>query len=450
MEFKIEKVYAEFLQAGQRVSTDTRKISNGSLFFALRGDNFNGNDYAFDALNKGAAFSIVDDKKLKSDSRLIFVENVLETLQQLSNFHRRQLKIKVIALTGSNGKTTTKELINAVLSQKFKTHATQGNLNNHIGVPLTLLSLTSAHEFAVVEMGANHQREIELLCKIAEPDFGLITNIGKAHLEGFGGFEGVKKGKGELYDYLKKNNRKIFLNADDAILTELNGNYKNIITYGSKENYDCTGNIFNSSNQQINKSSTFLNISWHSKNDAEKNFISSQLTGSYNFGNILSAVSVGNYFGVEKERIKKGIESYAPSNQRSQVVEKNSNTFILDYYNANPSSMEAALLNFEKNFAGKKIAIIGDMLELGDESESEHRNIIDLIKKLNFSETVFVGKIFGQLSDHIKAKFFNTSDEAKNFIAQQHFLNTSFLIKGSRGLKMEKVIPDLIGTGEAF
>jgi UDP-N-acetylmuramoyl-tripeptide--D-alanyl-D-alanine ligase len=429
---KIENIYSRFLESGQRISTDTRKISEGSLFFALRGDNFNGNNYAEDALNKGAAFSIVDDKNLKPNERLIFVEDVLETLQQLSNFHRRQLKIKVIGLTGSNGKTTTKELINAVLSQKFNTHATQGNLNNHIGVPLTLLSLTADHEFAVVEMGANHQREIEFLCKIAEPDFGLITNIGKAHLEGFGGFEGVKKGKGELYDFLKKTNGLIFLHGDDAILTELCGDYKNVITYGSKDSFDCTGTI--------SASKQFLEISWHLKNDAEKNFISSRLTGSYNFGNILSAVCVGNYFGVEKDFIKKGIENYTPSNQRSQVVEKNSNTFILDYYNANPSSMEAALLNFEKNFSGNKIAIVGDMLELGNESLQEHRYIIDLIKKLNFSETVFVGKIFGQLSDHIHAKFFNTSDEAKNFIAQQHFVNSSFLIKGSRGLKMEKVM----------
>src|SRR6185436_17116240 len=374
MENTIEKIYSAFLKADQKISTDTRKISAGCLFFALRGENFNGNDYAQDAINKGAAYAIVDDKNLSPDNRLIFTDNVLETLQHLSNFHRKQLKIKIIALTGSNGKTTTKELINVVLNQKFKTHATQGNLNNHIGVPLTLLSLGSIHEFAVIEMGANHQREIELLCKIAGPDFGLITNIGKAHLEGFGGFDGVKKGKGELYDYLKKINGKIFIHADKYILNEMCGDYKNVITYGHKNNFDCTGIM-------ADNSSPLLKIGWYSKDDPEINFISSHLTGSYNFENILAAICIGNYFGIEKELIRKGIESYIPSNQRSQVIEKNSNTFILDYYNANPSSMEAAIINFDKNFSGKKIAIIGDMLELGNETEKEHQQVFNLISK---------------------------------------------------------------------
>ena len=440
MNNKIEKIYSKFLIADQVISTDTRKISKNCLFFALRGDNFNGNEFAMEALNKGAAYSIVDERNLKPDERLIFVDNVLETLQQLSNFHRKQLKIKVIALTGSNGKTTTKELVNAVLSQKYKTYATEGNLNNHIGVPLTLLSLRSFHEFAVVEMGANHQKEIELLCKIAEPFFGLITNIGKAHLEGFGGIEGVKKGKGELFDYLKKTNGKIFLHADDAVLKEICGDYDNIITYGGSNEYDCTGTVFNSSNQQTIKSSTFLKISSHSKNDSEESIISSNLTGNYNFENILAAVCIGNYFGVEKMQIKKGIENYIPDNQRSQVVEKKSNTFILDYYNANPSSMEAALLNFEKNYEGKKIVILGDMLELGDETEKEHLNIIQLLKKLNFENVILVGRNFSQFTNELKANFFNTSDEAKSFIRKQNYNETSVLLKGSRGLKMEKVM----------
>ncbi|HKR04864.1 MAG TPA: UDP-N-acetylmuramoyl-tripeptide--D-alanyl-D-alanine ligase [Bacteroidia bacterium] len=442
METIINKIYTEFLKADQKISTDTRKISAGCLFFALRGENFNGNDYANDAINEGASFSIVDDKNLEPNDRLIFTENVLETLQQVSNFHRKQLKIKVIALTGSNGKTTTKELINAVLSRKFKIHATQGNLNNHIGVPLTLLSLRSFHEFAVVEMGANHRHEIELLCKIAEPDFGLITNIGKAHLEGFGGLEGVKKGKGELYDFLKKTNGKIFIHADDFVLNGMIAEKeltRSLISYGKNENYDCTG--------AMEESEQFLKINWRKKNDSEINFISSHLTGSYNFENILAAVCIGNYFGVEKNMIKKGIEGYVPSNQRSQVVEKNSNTFILDYYNANPSSMEAALLNFDKAFGGKKIAVLGDMLELGNESEKEHRLIIHLTRELNFSETIFVGKNFGQFApkESLRTKenqgiFFDTSDNAKTWIQKQNFKNASLLIKGSRGLKMEKVM----------
>ncbi|MEO5571448.1 MAG: UDP-N-acetylmuramoyl-tripeptide--D-alanyl-D-alanine ligase [Bacteroidia bacterium] len=438
MESVIENIYSKFISADQTVCTDTRKISAGCLFFALRGENFNGNDFAIDSIKKGAGYAIVDDENFKPDERLIVVHDVLKTLQQLATFHRRQLKTKMIALTGSNGKTTTKELINAVLSQKFNTHATQGNLNNHIGVPLTLLSLKSSHEIAVIEMGANHQKEIELLSKIAEPDFGLITNIGKAHLEGFGGIEGVKKGKGELYDYLKKTNGKIFLHADDAILNKLCGDYASIITYGSSKNFDFTGTI--------EESKPFLQINWYSKNNSEKEIVSSNLTGNYNFENILAAVCIGKYFGVEKEGIKKGIENYVPSNQRSQVVKKNSNTFILDYYNANPSSMEAALLNFEKNYSEKKIAILGDMLELGDESEREHLNIIELLKKLNVEEIILVGKNFNQFSNKLNPRkgsnlhFLNNSDEANTFIQKQNFLNASILIKGSRGLKMEKIM----------
>jgi UDP-N-acetylmuramoyl-tripeptide--D-alanyl-D-alanine ligase len=440
MENVIEKIYSKFSDSGQAVCTDTRKISEGCLFFALRGDNFNGNEFAVAALNKGAAYAIVDDKNLKPDDRLFFVDDALETLQHLANFHRKQLKkITVVGLTGSNGKTTTKELINTVLSQKFKTYSTQGNLNNHIGVPLTILSLKSSHEFAVVEMGANHQKEIELLCKIAEPDFGLITNVGKAHLEGFGGFEGVKKGKGELYDYIKKTAGKIFLNADNLFLKEMCSDYSNIITYGANENYDYFGKIVRD-NSSGEESKQFLKISWHKKNNFEENFIASHLTGNYNFENILAAVCIGNYSGVEKHLVKKGIENYFPSNQRSQVVEKNSNTFILDYYNANPNSMEAALMNFEKNYEGRKVAIIGDMLELGNESEKEHHNIISLLKELNFSTMILVGKSFGQFHNALNGKFFDTSEEAALWIQKQNFENVSILIKGSRGLKMEKVM----------
>lgn len=432
LEQNISDIYSKYLTANQIISTDTRKILPGCLFFALRGENFNGNVFAKNAIILGAAYAIVDDKALEPNEQFIFVDNVLETLQQLANYHRKQLHIKVIAITGSNGKTTTKELVNSILSQKYKTYATQGNLNNHIGVPLTLLSLTVLHEFAIVEMGANHQKEIEVLCKIAEPDYGMITNIGKAHLEGFGGIEGVKKGKGELYDFLKKNNRFIFINEDNNVLLKMCGDYNKIIRYGTTENLDCKG--------QIENSSPFLKISWQTKNNShQKEFIQSNLTGAYNFENILSAVCIGNYFGVESYWIKKGIENYFPSNQRSQVVVKNTNTLVLDYYNANPTSMEASLLNFDANYPAKKIIIIGDMLELGNESEAEHLYIIQLIKKLSFDQIILVGKRFEQFSNQLNATFFETSVEAKHWLQKQNVKNTSVLIKGSRGLKLEIV-----------
>lgn len=431
----IENIYLRFKEAGQNICTDTRKITPGCIFFGLRGENFNGNAFAKDALTNGAAYAVVDDPSLEKNSRFIFTENVLTDLQQLATFHRRQLKTKIIALTGSNGKTTTKELINSVLSLQFKTYSTQGNLNNHIGVPVTLLALKADHEFAVVEMGANHQKEIELLCSIAQPGFGLITNVGKAHLEGFGGFEGVKKGKKELYDFLKENGGTIFLNAGNPQLTEMCGAYDKIFSYGENEKADIVGSIISSA--------SFLKISWHVKNNpAEKNNIQSNLTGNYNLENILAAISIGKFFGVENNTIQKGIENYFPSNQRSQVVEKNSNTFILDYYNANPTSMEAALLNFEKNYSGKKVAILGDMLELGDETEKEHLNIIHLLKKLNFSEIILVGECFLKFSFRLfrmKAHFFQTSEEAKAYLQKQNFSDSNFLIKGSRGVMLEKV-----------
>lgn len=440
MENLVKLLYSKFIESHQNICTDTRKISDSCIYFALRGENFNGNDFATDALNKGAAYAVVDDQKLEKHEQFIFTKDVLSTLQELAALHRNQLKTKIIALTGSNGKTTTKELMNVVLNKKFKTHATQGNLNNHIGVPLTLLSLTEDAEFAVVEMGANHQKEIEVLCNIAQPQYGLITNVGKAHLEGFGGFEGVIKGKNELYDYLKKSGGKIFINTDNAHLRKMCGNYKNIFSYGTHANADCKGVIVNES--------PFIKISWQliRHNEAKDN-IQSNLAGSYNFENILAAVCIGNYFGIENKLIKQAIENYFPSNQRSQVVVKNSNTFIMDYYNANPSSIEAALLNFEKNYpgepGGKKIAVLGDMLELGAETQKEHDIIIQLLKKLNFQEIILVGEFFLKFSGKINARFFKTSPEANEYLKEQNFKNCVFLIKGSRGLKMEKAVEGL-------
>lgn len=434
----IKNIYDKFLAADQAISTDTRKISEGCLFFALRGDNFNGNLFAKNALESGAAFAIVDDKNMEPADRLVFVDDVLIVLQQLANNHRKQLSAKFIALTGSNGKTTTKELVNAVLKQKFNTIATQGNLNNHIGVPLTLLAVKPSHQFAVIEMGANHQKEIELLCKITEPDFGLITNVGKAHLEGFGGFDGVKKGKGEMYDFLKQKNAVVFINADNKQLNEMLGDYSNTITYGTTEDVDCIGKSSDKNTIEDPATSPFLTVHWQSKQNPVDQIVRSNLTGAYNFENVLSAICIGNYFGVERELIRKGIESYFPSNQRSQVVVKDSNTFILDFYNANPTSVEAALLNFDKNYSGNKILLLGDMLELGDESDSEHLYIIRLSQKLKFSEIVFVGKNFGKHEAVSNARFFETAEKAGEWLIKQSYKDSFFLIKGSRGSKMER------------
>lgn len=428
MEKGIESLHQLFLEAKQNISTDSRNISKGCLFFALKGENFDGNSFADEALKKGAAFVIADDRALSKNEKIIVVDNVLSTLQALANYHRRNLSnTKFIALTGSNGKTTTKELILMVLSQKFKTVATKGNLNNHIGVPLTILSVKSDCEFAVIEMGANHQKEIELLCSITEPGYGLITNVGKAHLEGFGGFEGVKKGKGELYQYLQKNNGIIFINSTNKHLTDLCGSYNNVIKYGNNETDFCSVELI--------VGRAFVSVEWKTGNKVLD--INSNITGDYNFENIMTAICVGSYFGVADEKIKNGIECYFPSNQRSQVIKKGSNTLVLDYYNANPTSMEAALLNFYKNYEGRKIVLLGEMLELGSESEAEHKKIISLLKSLHFSCIVLTGKNFHGMEKEISASYFENSAEAKEWIAKQKISDSSVLIKGSRGSKME-------------
>lgn len=435
MNLSIENIYSRFIAQKKNVCTDTRKISEGCIFFALRGENFNGNDFANDALSKGAAHVVVDDKRFAKSEKFIFTENVLVTLQQLAAFHRGKLKTKIIAVTGSNGKTTTKELIHSVLSQKFKTVSTQGNLNNHIGVPLTLLALTKVHEFAVIEMGANHIGEISSLCSIAQPGCGLITNVGKAHLEGFGGFEGVKRAKKELYDCLKKSGGKIFINADNPYLKELCGDYKNTCSYGNSEFANCIGKAAN----QV----PFVKISWHEKKSAHiKNIIQSNLAGDYNFENILASVCIGNYFGITPRQIRHGIENYFPASQRSQLVKNDSNTFLLDYYNANPTSMEAALINFERNFTGKKIVVLGDMLELGEETEDEHSNIIRQLKKMHFTEMILVGECFLKFSFRLfrmKARFYQTPEEALKYLISKNYENCTFLIKASRAVKLEKI-----------
>lgn len=442
----IEQLYSHFLKH-PIVCTDTREIKPGALFFALKGENFNGNKFAEQALNAGCSFAIIDEEfplekgaggvNYKNEGRFILVNDVLTTLQQLANHHRKQLTIPVIGITGSNGKTTTKELIHAVLSEKYKVLATKGNLNNHIGVPLTLLSITNEHEMAIVEMGANHQGEIEQLCSIAEPDFGIVTNIGKAHLEGFGGFEGVIKGKSELYKYIQEKRGKVFVHGDDPLLIELTVN-NDKITYGTKKLFDIVGVM----NQ--NKENEFISFSWATRYTASslKNaeIVSTHLVGEYNYYNLLCAVCVGAYFKVEDSLINKALREYIPSNNRSQLHKTEHNTLILDYYNANPSSMMLAIENFAELAQPNKMVILGDMLELGSESEKEHEAIVNLLQQKNITNAILVGPYFVNAGKSSDAKTFNNSEEALDFLKQHPVTDTTILIKGSRGIKLEKVV----------
>jgi UDP-N-acetylmuramoyl-tripeptide--D-alanyl-D-alanine ligase len=429
-----EELYNVFL-AHPAVCTDSRAIKPGSIFFALKGETFDGNTFAKQALEKGAACSVVDNPSSKEDERFLLVDDTLKALEQLAAFHRRQLKIPVLAITGSNGKTTTKELTHAVLAKKFIAYATKGNLNNHIGVPLSLLEMTEQTQIAVIEMGANHQGEISALCEIANPDFGVITNVGKAHLEGFGGFEGVKKGKGELYNHITKKNGTVFINSDNYDLLSMaeNAGVNKIISYGTKTENDCSGKIV--------EEFPSLKISWWTKDDSVENIIQTQLTGSYNLENILAAVCIGNYFGVEAEKINSAISDYVPSNNRSQLVKKGSNTIILDCYNANPSSMTAALINFSGINAKKKIVILGDMLELGNESEILHRTVLEQLDSLFPGEIILVGEEFisAARKENIKCKTFETTEEAKAFLSENKFQDSAILVKGSHALRLEKL-----------
>jgi len=408
------------------VCTDTRKIKKNDIFFALKGDNFNGNTYAEQALKSGAKYCIIDEEVFKTSSNTILVNNVLETLQELATYHRTYLNIPIIALTGSNGKTTTKELINATLSQKYKTTATVGNLNNHIGVPLTLLSMTKDTEIGIVEMGANHQKEIEFLCTIAQPDYGYITNFGKAHLEGFGGVKGVIKGKSEMYTYLIKNNKTIFINSNDPIQVKKT----------KKASVFTFGNTVLGTDISISfvEAQPFVSCLY------KGSIIQSQLIGEYNFNNIAAAITIANYFKVEDEAIKMGIENYMPTNNRSQVITKGTNKIILDAYNANPSSMRAALLNFEKQ-SGIKIAILGDMFELGKEAKTEHQTIADLALSLEIDSIIFVGENFYQSKiKSRKATKYNLFEDLVNISDISKLQNSLILIKGSRGMALERVL----------
>ncbi|MEQ8422287.1 MAG: UDP-N-acetylmuramoyl-tripeptide--D-alanyl-D-alanine ligase [Arenibacter algicola] len=419
----IEQLHQLFLEFPQ-VCTDTRKISPNCIFFALKGDNFNGNKYAAQALEKGASYAIVDEEEFAGSNNTILVKNVLTTLQNLSQFHRNYCKAIVIGLTGSNGKTTTKELITAVLSKKYKTIATNGNLNNHIGVPLTLLSITPDTEMAIVEMGANHLNEIEFLCKLAEPDFGYITNFGKAHLEGFGSEQGVIKGKSELYDFLTSHNKSVFFNADDPIQKE------KLSTVIKKFGYSQNDNEF--FNIKLLGADPFVKIA------VGDIHITTQLVGSYNFTNCCAAILIGKYFNVEMDEIKKGIENYIPQNNRSQIIDKNGHHIILDAYNANPTSMKAALENFQQLKADYKVAFLGDMFELGKTAEKEHQEICNIATNMNFDQMFLIGEnFFKTKSDCSKFKSF---DHLKETLNNKTLKNATILIKGSRGMALERIL----------
>jgi UDP-N-acetylmuramoyl-tripeptide--D-alanyl-D-alanine ligase len=425
----IEELHAFFLKH-RTISTDSRQVVPGSLFFALKGDNFDGNKYAQVALEAGAAYAVIDDPIYEGQKTLL-VNDVLQSLQLVAQLHRRKSDIPVIAITGSNGKTTTKELINAVLSSKYKVTATKGNLNNHIGVPLTLLGITNETEIAIIEMGANHQGEIAQLCKLAEPTHGLITNIGKAHLGGFGGYEGVIKAKSEMYGWLKNSASQVFLNGDNPLLVSLSVGIKSI-KYGTQAGNSCRG--------EARENSGMLSIDWFPYNKLVS--IDTNLVGSYNFENAMAAICIGDFFDVPPHFIKSAISSYSPSNSRSQALKTTRNSIILDAYNANPTSMDMAIENFRHSNAPHKMAILGDMLELGDESFAEHQEIVNLVNKYGFEKVVLVGPEFAKVAD-VRCMCFATSDEVFEWLNEQHLENYSILIKGSRGIKMEKILPAL-------
>ena len=426
---EISKLYNHYLKYPE-ISTDSRKVKPNTLFFALKGENFDGNKYAHDALNKGAALAIADDDSIENHDRLIRVHDTLKTLQELATCHRSQLMIPVIGITGSNGKTTTKELINAVLNQKYRTFATTGNLNNHIGVPLSILSIDDSHEMAVIEMGANHQGEIAALCKIAQPDFGIITNIGKAHLEGFGGYQGVIKAKTELYGYLKNTHGKVFVNADDELLAE-KSNGMNCIYYGNDSWTSAAG--------KITERFPFLAVEILVHN--EKLSIQSKMVGSYNLANMVAAACIGDHFGISAEKIGIALSAYQPKNNRSQWLETASNKIVMDAYNANPSSMLLAIENFAEAPFDNKMLILGDMRELGNESRQEHRNILQKVSELGFGEVILVGQEFKKAAG--KDTFYKIYDDVNQ--AVQGFQkskpsNKTILTKGSRGIQLEKIL----------
>ena len=423
---KLEQLHQLFLESSG-VSTDTRNIKQNALFFALKGVNFNGNTFAHQALKSGAKYVVIDEVVSPANERFILVDNVLETLQALANFHRKHLGLPIIALTGSNGKTTTKELIHAVLKPHFKTVATVGNLNNHIGVPLTLLSMTVATEIGIVEMGANHAKEIAMLCEIAQPNIGYITNFGKAHLEGFGSEQGVVKAKSELYDYLKANSGIIILNSDDPKQVAQVGAYDRIYTFSEA--------LETAVNVKLTATQPFLSLA------LQNITINTNLVGNYNVYNCAAALAIGTHYKLTPLQLKEVIEAYVPANNRSQIIKQNTNEILLDAYNANPSSMEVALDNFKSIQNSHKLAVLGDMFELGTTSVKEHLEVVNQAMLTKGCIFYFVGShFFEHKTDHPKLQFFKTFDDLQLHLEQSTISNTSILIKGSRGMALERVL----------
>jgi UDP-N-acetylmuramoyl-tripeptide--D-alanyl-D-alanine ligase len=421
----IQQIHQHFLNSSG-ICTDTRKIEKNCMFFALKGDHFNGNEFAAAALASGARVAVIDDPSFQIDDKsTILCNDSLQTLQALANFHRKYLNIPIISLTGSNGKTTTKELIHAVLARKFNCVATKGNLNNHIGVPLTLLSMNSTTEIGIVEMGANHQGEIGALCEIAEPSYGYITNFGKAHLEGFGGVEGVIKGKSELYQFIQTHKGIVFVNGTDSKQLELTSKINRIVFNGSDPSFQIT----NLSNEP------FLQVGYKNRP------IKSQLIGTYNFSNIAAAIAIGDYFDVPIDKIEQAISTYSPQMNRSQVLKLKGHTLILDAYNANPSSMMAAIENFEKMSATSKLLILGDMFELGKDAPHEHQCIVDYMVNNDFGHALFVGKNFFTTSGNASnIQKFETFEDLKHYLVENTIPKSTILIKGSRGMALERTL----------
>lgn len=426
---EITNLYQLFIQH-PAVTTDSRNIPDSSLFFALKGDHFNGNEFATEALSKGAAFAIIDEPEFATSDRMILVNDVLLCLQQLARYHRGLLKLPILAITGTNGKTTTKELIAAVLSKKFKIRFTQGNLNNHIGVPLTLLSITPETEIGIIEMGANHPREIKLLCEIADPDYGIVTNIGKAHLEGFGSFEAIINTKSEMYDHLRGKGGKCFINADNPLLIR-QANAVEQISYGKSTNYFMSGELASTDFTLVIKA--LFPKGWL--------YLKSKLVGDYNFENMLAAACVGKYFEVDPLQIQKALDEYTPSNNRSQLIQNKKNTIIMDAYNANPTSMMMALTNFAAIKHERKCLILGDMLELGNDSDTEHQHIADFVESQNFKDVFLVGPQFKKTIIGKEKKKFDDAELLSNYLQTQPIENRFILVKGSRGIHLEKILP---------
>ncbi len=431
----IEYIHSLFLKH-PLVLTDSRRIEPNGIFFALKGPRFDGNQYALDALEQGAAYAVVDDPSLPVDQRLIRVEDVLQTLQDLARYHRRRFLIPIIGITGSNGKTTTKELVAAVMESHYRTFSTRGNLNNHIGVPLSLLSIEQDAEVAIIEMGANHQQEIALLSDIAEPTHGLITNIGKAHLEGFGGIEGVKKGKGELYDFLSQNKGLAFVNRDESELMELSSRLSLKVFYGQTETLTEESDFYEA--ELLAEYPTIKLAFWSAHQKRIE--VHSPLPGIHNFRNIMTAITIGKYFKVPSEKIKAAIEGYQPDNNRSQLKKIGDNQFFLDAYNANPTSMRKGLEAFAAMEGKTKVAILGDMLEMGEYSQKEHQDIAELASSMDFDHLILVGPEFAKVEQAPNRISFTEFDQLRTWYDGQKFQGATVFLKGSRGIGLERLI----------